>query len=123
MSERRLDTDRKLANLVCKFLDDVTTVCPESDLLLLQALINSTPPSLVMQTFMEFVYPLREKIKNRDETFFLNNENIFGDIERSKVNHFKKIWQSNKLTEEDRDAIWKWFSAFIIVCEKAKKGA
>jgi hypothetical protein len=117
------ETDRKLANLVCKFLDDVTNAVPEeTDLLILQALIKSVPPQLVMQNFMEFVYPLREKIRNKDESFFLNNENIFGDIEKSKINHFKHIWKSDKLTTEDRNCIWKWFSVFILVCEKVKKG-
>ena len=122
-ADRRVDsTEKKLVNLVCKFLDDVIGVVPEeTDLLLLQALIKSVPPDLVMQNFMEFVYPLRDKIKNRDESFFLSNENIFGDIEKSKVNHFKRIWSSNKLTEGDKSAIWRWFDAFIMICEKAKK--
>jgi hypothetical protein len=125
ISADRNNTDKKLANLVCRFLDDITSVVPEeTDLLLLQALIKSVSqvsPGLIMQNFMEFVYPLREKIQNKDESFFLNNENIFGDIEKSKVNHFKHIWQSNKLTPEDREMIWKWFSVFILVCEKEKK--
>ena len=55
------------------------------------------------------------------KVFFLSNDNIFGDLETSKVNHFKKIWQSDRLTIEDRDAIWRWFSAFIKICEKSKK--
>ena len=116
------NTDKKLVTLVCKFLDDVITVVPEeTDLLLLQALIKSVPSELVMLNFMEFVYPLKEKIQKKDESFFLSNDNIFGDIEKSKVNHFKKIWKSDKLTLEDRECIWKWFSLFIVVCEKAKK--
>lgn len=118
-----MDTEKKLAILVSKFLDDVINVVPEeTDLLLLQALVKTVPSALVMQNFMEFVYPLRDKIKVKDESFFLSNDNIFGDLETSKVNHFKKIWQSDRLTIEDRDAIWRWFSAFIKICEKSKKG-
>lgn len=114
--------EKKLVTLVCKFLDDIISAVPEeTDLLLLRALIVSISSELLMKNFMVYVYPHREKIRNKDESFFLSNENIFNELEKSKANHFKKIWEGHRLSAEDKEAIWKWFSAFILVCEQAKK--
>jgi hypothetical protein len=38
-----------------------------------------------------------------------------------KVNHFKDLWLSDKLDDNDRDIIWKWMDLFISIADKYYK--
>ena len=29
------------------------------------------------------------------------------------MDHFKKIWTSDTLTEDDKENLWKWFKLFL----------
>ena len=58
-------------------------------------------------------------ILNKNEKFFLekcsdilkNIPNI--NIENIKIDHFRKIWLSTALTNEDRETLWEWFKLFV----------
>jgi hypothetical protein len=34
------------------------------------------------------------------------------------VNHFRKLWLSKKLDDEDRKVLWSWFDSFIYLANK-----
>ncbi len=51
-----------------------------------------------------------EKIKNRDESFFLDDKtNFFASLNsKGKALEFKALWQDPSFTQQNKDAIWEW---------------
>ena len=74
-----------------------------------------------MNTVIAKLLPLKELVKKRDESFFINNNVLFDKLDKNKVNHFKKLWRSDKLDAEDRKVIWQWYDLFISLTEKYQK--
>lgn len=106
-------------NLV-QFVDALVEQFPsETDLYLVKLLFSTDqiPPTLMMNVFLSRVYPNKDLIKNRDEKFFIENEDIFSGLSKDKVGHFKKLWMSGNLDDTDKQEVWKWFDVFIILCE------
>ena len=56
-------------------------------------------------------------IKDRNELFFLES-NIFDSISKSKVLHFKKLWRSEQLDDDNKQIIWKWVDSFVYLADK-----
>ena len=60
---------------------------------------------------------LKKMIKVRDENFFLNH-NLFDSFGEGKVSHFKRLWTSGVLDEENKDVVWSWVDTFVILSNK-----
>ena len=105
------------------FLDELIEQFPEEGDLVVSRIFlkDQVPIAEIMDYTVENLLPLRHKVKNRNEDFFLNDGFMFCDIDESKVVHFKRLWKSNDLDIEDREAIWKWFDLFILLCDNYKK--
>ena len=105
------------------FFDELIEQFPdESDLVIIRIFIkDQAPVADVMMYFVTDILPLRNVVKNRDESFFIDNNILFSKLEKGKVNHFKKLWRSNELDKNDRLAIWRWFDLFISLAEKYQK--
>lgn len=109
---------------IIAFLDELIGQFPtEGDLILLRIFFNDQIPiKHVMDVFNHRLLTVREMIKNRDEQFFLENSGtIFGDLETGKVNHFKRIWRSGRLDDDDKTTIWKWMDVFVKIADKYSK--
>lgn len=106
-------------NLI-NFITSLIEVLPnEPDLCSARFFIEHTVPTQdILNIFIPKVFPLRQLIKRRDENFFLSDNNIFGDVDKCKVIHFKKIWMSHELNNDDRDIIWKWIDRLILAAER-----
>jgi hypothetical protein len=72
-----------------------------------------------MKQFNIFVMPHKELIHSKNETFFLEHDNIFGSSPKEKVVHFKELYL--KMTADDKDTLWAWFNVFISICDKWNK--
>ena len=120
-SKLQILTDFK-KNLV-SFLDELIQQFPEEgDLIVLRIFLNDQVPiEEIMKGFSEKCLPLKDVIKKRDETFFLNENVLFSKIDQNKVNHFRRLWTSSKLDNEDINVIWAWYDAFILLAEKYVK--
>ena len=69
---------------------------------------------------------IRKIIKDRNEEFFLEENNFFDGLSISskqsdKVLKFQTIWRSNRLDNEDKDTIWKWIDSFVFLTDKYNK--
>lgn len=83
-------------------------------------LISKANSRLAIEQFLIYALPLREKILNRDETYFSNNnnhkdtvgenENIIGEILRLQDIYLK-------LDEISRSNVWDIFQAMLILGE------
>lgn len=61
------------------------------------------------------IVPFSKQIKNKEEIFFLDDNNkIFDRLEKS--NYFKKMWQK-QATNEDKDVIWRYFLKIVSLIE------
>jgi len=93
----------------------------DSDLCMLRIFFNNQIDIVkVMNVFIAKLLPLKENIKRRDVNFFLGTgaSALFENFDKSKVNYFKILWQSDSLDDDDRTEIWKWFDLFINLAEK-----
>ena len=97
------------------FLDELIEQFPsEGDLVVSRIFLkDQVPIEEIMEYTIEKLIPIRNKVQNRNESFFIEDNFMFCDIDTTKVVHFKELWKSNILDKEDREAIWKWFDLFI----------
>jgi hypothetical protein len=62
----------------------------------------------------------RMMVTARDEDFFLKHD-IFSSLGKQNINHFKKLWVSGRLDEDDKKIIWSWIDTFIFLSDKWAK--
>ena len=107
------------ASLV-NFFDELIEQFPEEgDLVVIRIFLNDQIPIAdVMSTFISKIVPLSDMVKKRDDNFFIQNNVLFEKLDKSKVNHFKKLWRSDRLDLEDRQVIWKWYD---LTCREISK--
>jgi hypothetical protein len=105
------------------FFDELISQFPEApELVILRILFKDQIP--IEEVMKKFVYKLvvvRELIKNRDETFFLENNTFFSFTSKENVNSLKKLWRSNKMDAEDKLTVWKWMDSFVYLADKYAK--
>jgi len=101
------------------FLDELIEQFPhEGDFVLIRIFIkDQIPVADVIGRFIRDLLPLKEQVKQRDELFFLHNTILYTgtSLAKDKINHFKDLWLSNQLDDNDRDIIWKWMDVFISI--------
>ena len=114
---------RGLHSDLLKFFDSLIEAFPdEGDLVIIRfALTDQFPITDIMDYITVSLLPLKSKVDNRDNNFFLENNILFEELDNAKVNHFKRIWKSETLNDEDRDSIWRWFDRFLLRAERYKK--
>lgn len=115
----------QLKTQLVAFLDELIESFPsEPDFVIFRIFINDQIPIAdVMDYIVTKLCPLQDMVKNRDESFFLNNNILFDrldDKKSDKVNHFKRLWLSKNVDKEDKEVIWKWFASFILLGNKYK---
>ena len=107
------------------FFDELISQFPsEADLIIIRIFIkDQIPISDIILHFIQFLLPIKNIIDKRSEEFFLGNmsDTIFEELSNDKVNHFKKLWRSGVLDQDDKNCIWSWFDSFILLSEKYKQ--
>ena len=115
---------KDLKENVVVFLDELIEQFPEeADFIILRLVVqNKIQPETLLQGFVKEVLPFKSQIENKDEAFFLeSNLSIFNSLDKSKVNHFKLIWKSDRLMDDDRQTIWAWMNTFVFLTEQYQK--
>ena len=94
------------------FIDELIEQFPEeADLYIIRIFLKDQVPVYdVLGRFIRDLLPLKKQVEERNQEFFMENCLLYSQngISNNKVNHFKKLWLSNKLDNNDRDVIWKW---------------
>ena len=125
MSE--LEILKQFKDTLISFLDELIDQFPkEADLVIFRIFLKDRVPIVnVMNYFMLKILPLKHMVSKRNEDFFMNHCSLFEDIKnpenKGKINHFKKLWRSSSLDEEDKRVVWVWFDSFIFLTEKYQK--
>jgi hypothetical protein len=121
MSELQVLSEFK--NGLISFFDELIDQFPyEGDLVMIRIFLkDQIPIEDVMNIFNNSINKdngkLKEMIKKRNEIFFLEN-NIFDVFSKNKVMHFKKLWRSGSLDDDDKKVIWKWIDSFVYLGDK-----
>ena len=105
------------------FLDELIDQFPsEEDLIVVRVFLKDQIPIVsVMSYFIREILPLKKFIVTKNELFFIDNNVLFGYLDKNKVNHFKRIWRSGNLDDDDKAVIWAWFSTFVTLAERYQK--
>lgn len=87
-------------NLILQFLGELIRLFPdEKDIIVFESKVNilsKTNPRMLVEEFMEYVLPYKEKIMACDEDFFLNLENLNLNKEaHQKGLSFKHLYQNS----------------------------
>lgn len=114
---------QEFKNQLSNFFDELIAQFPsEGDLIVIRLfLTNQMPIQDIMNIFMTKLndnnQEFKKMIKERDEVFFLEHD-IFDVISKQKSGHFKKLWSSGQLDDEDKDIMWKWLDTFVYLSDK-----
>lgn len=111
---------KMFSSSVIEFFDILIKKFPnDNKLIIMRVLFKQIPNTTIMNNFEKYVLPHKEEIWEKNEKFFLENDEIFGPINnKNDVLHFKNLWTSNSLDDDDRETIWLWFRTFINLVEK-----
>lgn len=106
-------------NLIAFFDELIQQFPEEGDFVILRIFFKDQAPMTdVMSYMIRNILPLKKQVTDRDSKFFLENNIMFSTLDNTKVNHFKNIWLSNRLDDEDRQTIWTWFDLFVLLTER-----
>jgi hypothetical protein len=114
-------------NLI-SFVDELIDQFPsEGDLVILRIYFSDQCEiKQVMESFTQYLNRddniIKKNIEERNDSFFLNHNTLFENVvDKSKIIHFKKIWRSPQLDQEDKEIIWKWIDSFVFLSDKYTK--
>lgn len=128
--EKSMEIMKEFQETVKDFLSELVEQFPnETDFIIMRIfLIETIPIEFLITQFAKFVLPHRDKIKNREEKFFLTEKGLFGIYEKEgkdnksdRILHFKKLWNSGYLDAEDKRMMFLWFDKFISIIDKYQK--
>lgn len=101
------------------FLDTLINHFPkEHNFILLKILLNTNRISYdsLLKSFSSTLLPNKQLIIDKNNDFFINNcSSIFKDISQhiNGADTFKRVWLYPRLTDEERDILWRWFKLFL----------
>jgi len=106
------------------FMNELCSIFPsDGELLLFREkynLIRSANSKLILEYFVIYIYPFKTQILDKDERFFLDGggQDELKDSSGLKFrDNIKNLWTS-KMSDENKEIIWKYFNLFILLCEK-----
>ncbi len=111
---------QKFKSGLVEFIDELINWMPvDEELLATRILINDQLPIVfLMEKFIEHILPLESQIVNREEEFFLNDPQVFGNVkDQNKILSLKNLWTNPEFTKSDKDKAWKWME-FFVKCTK-----
>jgi hypothetical protein len=110
----------QLKTQLVNFFDELIETFPnEPDFVIFRIFIKDRIPIVdAMAYIANKLVPLQDMVKRQDANFFLQNNILFEKLDKNKVNHFKQMWLSENLDDDDKKVIWKWFASFIYLANK-----
>ena len=122
-----MSNTKKFNLTINNLIDDLLLVFPDfGNLKLFKEKINlliKYNPKVTLEYFKNTVYPFHEKIKSKDEDFFLKKsyDNDITVLETDKqwaldeVLNIKCLWKQIK--DENKETIWTYFNILIKIIE------
>ena len=125
MEEKKLQLMAEFRTQLVTFLDELIEQFPqEGDFVIIRIFIkDQVPVADVIGRFIRDLLPLKDQVKSRNQDFFLQNTILYtgASLANDTINHFKDLWLSKQLDENDREIIWRWMDLFINIAYKYQK--
>lgn len=83
-------------------------------------LIRSANSKLIIEYFVQFIYPFKNQIIDKDDQFFLGGGGQEELKDKSGLkfrDSIKKIWIS-EMSTDNKEIVWKYFKTFVLLSEK-----
>jgi hypothetical protein len=119
----RIAFKNQLDNFICDFKsvcssDKLKSLCDYENKI--NALYSANPQKLI-ELFGEYVIPYKQKIMEKDETFFLNKNDYDKDFDEDDMSmfenfHMEELWHT--FDQNTKNNIFKYFNILIILYEK-----
>ena len=117
-------------NQLVNLITDLSDIYPDDkEITLIKtsvSLLKMANPRKLLESFVIYIHPYREKINTRDISFFL--EHSFNDIgtEYTQDKSFEKVRDKfrqywSELSEHNKDTIWKYFQVLLVLSDKCNK--
>jgi len=117
MESQKINLLQEFRKQLVNFLDEIIEHFPmEGDFVLIRMFIkDQVPVADILGRFIRDLLPLQEYVKTRNDKFFMENSILYtgGRIGEEKINHFKNLWKSDQLDENDKEIIWSWMDLFM----------
>lgn len=112
-----IEFKKALANLLVELYEQFPG---EVDIMAAQLYVSTVvDPDVLICHFIQYALPHKQDIHDRREDFILEKaSNLLGANHQIRFDHFKRLWKSPQLDDDDRNAIWEWFDAFVQLAEK-----
>ena len=113
-------------NSLVSFIDELIEAFPnEPDLIILRIFLKDQ--ILIEDVMNKFIHiinkddqKIKTYIKERNETVLLEND-IFQSISKTKAINFQKLWRSDTLDDDEKNAVWRWIDSFVILSDRFAK--
>jgi hypothetical protein len=106
------------------FINELCTIFPtHGDILLFREkynLVKSMNSKLIIEYFVQYIYPHKKAIMEQDESFFLEGggQDDLTDTSGLKFrDNIKSLWIA-EMSDQNKEIIFKYFKVFVILCEK-----
>jgi hypothetical protein len=122
-----MDDTQELYNFktrMLQFIDELIEQFPsEPSFIIIRIFVSDKiPVKDVLGRFMKECLPYRDLIKSRNEDFFLYSDFMFekyaSQVGTDEIKHFRKMWESDIMDEDDKNAVWLWLNMFIRLATK-----
>ncbi len=121
MSKNMKKISEKFNKLVDNFLTDLQSILPdETEVTVLKsqiAVATMWSENKILKSFVDYVYPYKEHIMEKNEEFFLGDDISEKKDYLSEALHMADLWQ-NKLSDDNKDVVWKYFQVMVVLAEK-----
>ena len=119
-----MSTKNIIITQITNFIDELVNTYPTNNELVLfrekYNLLRSANSQLIINYFIQYIYPHKDIIKKEDENFFLDGggQEELNDKNGLKFrDNIKQLWQQN-MSEENKKIVWKYFKTFILLIDK-----
>ena len=113
------DTLIKFKKGLLGFLDEMIEQFPDESKLVIARvfLADQIAIETVMDEFLDRLtaddWKLKKEVADRNEQFFLEEFTLMNIKADEEEKYMKSLWNSGKLDEDDKDAVWAWADHFI----------
>lgn len=83
-------------------------------------LIKTISRRVILNSFTKYVYPYKNQIMIKDESFFLGNSSQVEEDYLSKALRLKQLWVE-QLCPANKEVVWTYFKVLVILSERALK--
>lgn len=119
-----MSTKQIIITQITNFIDELCTTYPnKKDMILFQEkynMVKGINSQLVLDYFIQYIYPFKEMIMNENVNFFLDGggqEELNDKYGLRLRDSLKDLW-INEMKEENKKVVWKYFKTFILLIEK-----